>query len=140
MSTEVANTSSNALANITEAQGFYTSLSLNTRADKMKMLKAINNSVPLLEKVGGEIKIVDVVLQTVEIANESTGEIEGAVRITLIDEDGNAFHATSKGIAQILRQTFNLFGDPTTWDEPLVANVIEKRGRNGFRFLTLDFV
>lgn len=127
------------IAEITEKAGFYTSLQLSTRADKMKMLKAINNSTPLLDQVGKEISIVDLVLQSVEIANDQTGLIESTTRITLIDNDGHAYHATSKGIAQALRQTFNVLGAPTEWDEPLVVGVKEERGRNGFRYLTLSF-
>ena len=128
------------LASVTESQGFYTSLSLATRADKMKMLNVINNSEPLLEMVGKQINIKDVVLQTVEIANPTTGEVESTVRITLVDEKGTAYHATSIGIAQSLRQLFNIVGDPETWGQAITANVLEKKGRNGFRFLTLDFV
>lgn len=127
------------IAEITEQAGFYTSLQLTSRADKMKMLKAINNSTPLLDQVGKQIKIVDVVLQSVEIANDQTGLIENTTRITLIDDDGHAFHATSKGIAQALRQTFAVLGSPREWEEPLEVGVKEDRGRNGFRFLTLTF-
>lgn len=128
------------LAQITESQGFYSSLALDTRAQKLTMLRAINNSVPLVDKVGSEVAIADVVMQTVQIANEQTGEIEGSVRITIVDPDGNAFHATSKGLAQSLRQVFNLFGEPSWKDDPIKANVLERRGRNGFRYITLDFV
>jgi hypothetical protein len=124
---------------ITAGAGFYTSLQLSTRADKMAMLRAVNNSTPLLDQVGNSIKIVDVVLQAVDLANEATGVIEQTTRITLIDADGNAFHATSKGIAQALRQAFNVIGLPPTWEEPLEVGVKEEKGRNGYRFLTLTF-
>ena len=128
-----------AVGDITEAAGFYTSLNVASRADKMSLLKAINNSVPLVDKAGSEIAIVDVVMQEVEIANENTGAIEDAIRITLIDADGTAYNATSKGIAQSLKQTFGVLGTPEQWDEPLVVTVAEERGRNGFRYLTLKF-
>lgn len=128
------------LASITEAMGFYTSLSLQTRGERLHMMNSINNSVPLLDKVGEELSIKDVVLQTVTVTNQQTGEMEGAVRTTLIDVDGNAYNATSKGIAQSLRQVFNIIGEPTTWGEPLKVVPREKKGANGFRFLTLDFV
>ena len=124
---------------ITESKGFYTSLKVANRADQMNLLKAINNSTPLVDLAGKEIAIVDVVMQEVEIANEQTGTIEDAIRITLIDADGNAHNATSKGIAQSLKQTFGVLGTPDTWDEPLVVTVAEERGRNGFRYLTLKF-
>lgn len=129
-----------ALASITESAGFYTSLALNTRADRLRMLNTVNNSVPLVDEVGKEIAVKDVVFNTVEITDPETGEISSALRSTLIDVEGNAFHATSNGIVQSMRQVFNMLGEPTDWDEPLKVRVLEKRGRNGFRFLTLDFV
>jgi hypothetical protein len=140
MSNEVAtqNKAEQTIAGIDSSAGFYTSLQTQTRADKMQLLKAVNNSTPLVEKVGSEIAIVDVVMQSVEIANEA-GVIEDAVRITLIDAEGNAFNATSKGIAQSLKQAFGVVGAPGEWEEPLVVTVAEERGRNGYRYLTLKF-
>ena len=136
---DVAVKQTQGIEEITQGAGFYTSLQMSTRADKMAMLKAVNNSKPLLDLRDQEISIVDVVLQSVEIANTASGELEPSTRITLILEDGNAYHATSKGIAQSLRQTFNVLGAPTTWEEPLVVTVAEEKGRNGFRYLTLKF-
>lgn len=125
------------LANITEGSGFYTSLKMETRADKLAVLRASANSTPLLDIVGQELAIENVILQTAQFVNEETGQIEDAVRATLIDPDGNAFHAASKGIALSLRQAFNLLGNPSEWEEPLVVTVREGRvGKN--RFLTLD--
>ena len=130
---------SNEVTKITEEDaGFYTSLQLNTRAEKMAMLKAVNNSLPLLDKVGEEIAVVDVVLQAVSFPNDETGLIEDTVRTTLIDADGNAYHAASKGIAISLQQAFKVLGDPTTWEEPLVVTV-EQGNRGKFRYLTLKF-
>lgn len=139
MTGEVAKVSDNStIAGITEGAGFYTSLSLQTRADKMTMLRAVNNSVALLDKVGSEIAVVDVILQSAQFTNEETGVIDDTVRTTLIDAEGNAFHAASKGIALSLRQAFNVLGTPDTWDEPLVVTVGEGRtGKN--RYLTLSF-
>jgi hypothetical protein len=140
----VATVADQSIAEITEGASSYTSLSLNTREDKLKYLNKINNSEPLVEQVGETLKVVDVVIQGVRIVNEQTGTVEDTLRTTLIDVDGNAFHATSKGIAQILRQTFNVMGTPDSWLDnkgnriPLEVKPVEKRGRNGYRFLTLD--
>lgn len=127
------------VASITqESADFYTSLRLDTRAQKMEMLRAVNNSAPLLEKVGETINVVDIVLQGVTFTNEETGLVEDTVRTTLIDENGNAYHAASKGIAISLKQAFKVLGDPTEWEEPLAVKVEE--GRTGkYRYLTLKF-
>ena len=128
---------------ITQGGGFYSSLKTNTRAEKMAYLKAVNNSENLKDAVkeskgGLELKVVDVVLQEVEIADEA-GNITDNIRITLVAEDGKAYHATSKGIAQSLKQSFGVFGTPDTWDEPLEVTALEEKGRNGYYFLTLKF-
>ena len=128
---------------ITQGGGFYSSLRTETRAEKMAYLKAVNNSENLKDAVKGardglELKIVDVVLQEVEIADEA-GNISDNIRITLVTADGTAYHATSKGIAQSLKQSFGVFGTPDTWDEPLEVTALEEKGRNGFYYLTLKF-
>jgi hypothetical protein len=137
--TDAVATASNEVTKITEEDaGFYTSLQLNTRAEKMAMLKAVNNSLPLLDKVGEKIAVVDVVLQAVSFPNEDTGVEENTVRTTLIDADGNAYHAASKGIALSLQQAFKVLGDPREWEEPLEVTV--GQGNKGkFRYLTLNF-
>ena len=133
----------NAIEQITKGGGFYSSLKTETRAEKMAFLRAINNSQNLKDAVkaepGLELHIVDIVLQNVEIANESTGVVEPSVRITLVTDEGKAYHATSVGIAQSLKQAFGVLGEPGSWEEPLEVDVAEERGRNGFRYLTLKF-
>ena len=128
---------------ITQGGGFYSSLKTNTRAEKMAYLRAVNNSENLKDAVKAEkdltLNVVDIVLQEVQIANENTGAIEDSIRITLITDEGVAYHATSKGIAQSLKQAMGIFGTPDTWDEPLVVRPVEEKGRNGFYYLTLKF-
>lgn len=131
--------SGNTVSQITDDVDFYTSLRMNTTAERMAVLRAKNKSVPLSDAIGTKIPVVDVILEGVELANEQTGLIEKTVRITLIDKDGNAYHATSKGIAQSLRQVFKLLGDPTQWEEPFEVTPKEVRGRSKYPFLTLDF-
>lgn len=130
---------------ITQGAGFYSSLSLATRKDQMKFLQAINNAESLNDlateagKDGVDLKIVDVVLQEVQIANEQTGVVEDGIRVTLVLEDGKAVYATSKGIVQSLKQSFQVLGTPDLWDEPLEVRAIREKGRNGFFYLTLKF-
>jgi hypothetical protein len=135
--------SGNSVEGITTNAGFYSSLATNTRAEKMAYLKAVNNSENLKDAVKAakdslDLKVVDVVLQEVEIADEA-GNISDNIRITLVTEDGTAYHATSKGIAQSLKQAFGVFGTPDSWQEPLEVTAIEEKGRNGYYFLTLKF-
>jgi hypothetical protein len=133
---------------ITEAAGVYSSLKTNTRAEKMKYLQAVNSAKSLNDlateagKDGFAVRVVDIVLQEVDIANENTGELESGIRTTLVAEDGEAYYATSKGIAQSLKQVLHpsMFGTPDTWEEPLEVRAVREKGRNGFFFLTLKYV
>lgn len=126
------------LANVTQGAGFYTSLALSTPQDKLAFLGLVTNSTPINDKVGEDIAIKDVVIQTAEFVDEESGAITEGLRTTIIDADGNAYHASSKGIALALRTAFNVMGEPSTWAEPLVGKVRQvTKGRN--RILTLTF-
>lgn len=124
----------------TSADGFYSSLRLNNFEDKKKFTKLTSNSIPLVDNTNKELNLVDVVIQKVEVADENTGEFNEAPRVTLITDDGVAYHATSDGMLQAIRTIFRNLGEPAEWPEPLKVMAVERRGRRGFRYLTLDLV
>lgn len=126
------------LAAITEDAGFYSSLSLNSQKEKLNFLTVVSNSTPLQEKVGEEIAIKDVIIQTAQFVDDETAEVTEGLRTTLIDADGNAYHASSKGIALALRTAFRVLGEPQAWEEPLTAKV-KQVSKGKFRVLTLVF-
>lgn len=132
----------NTVESITSGGLFYSSLRSETRSEKMAFLRATNNSVNLKDAIKADkdltLLVVDVVLQEVEIA-DADGNISDNIRVTLVTDEGVAYHATSKGIAQSLRQAFGVFGLPDTWDEPLEVKPAEEKGRNGYYYLTLNF-
>lgn len=133
---------------ITAGAGTYSSLRTNTTDEKRKFLTLVNNAESLNDaatdagKAGVPLKIKDIVLQEVQIQNETTGVIEDGIRATLVTEDGKAYYATSKGLVQSLKQALapNMFGTPDTWDEPLEVTAVREKGRNGYFFLTLKYV
>lgn len=125
------------LAAVTDQAGFYTSLQLTTQKDKLNMLKVISASQPMVDHVGEKIAIKDVIITTAEFTDDETGEFTTGLRTTVIDPDGNAFHAASKGIALAMRTVFGVLGQPQEWEEPY--EVVIREGRKGkYRFLTLD--
>lgn len=133
-----ANSAQSQLAAVTEGAGFYSSLSLTTQKDKLHFLNVVSNSTPLQEKVGESINIKDVIISTAQFTDDDTAEITEGLRTTIIDSDGNAYHASSKGIALALRTAFNVLGEPQTWEEPLEAKV-KQVTKGKFRVLTLTF-
>lgn len=128
----------NTLTGLNTGGDFYTSLSVTTQAEKLAMLKAINESQPLAENLNTPIALADFVAQAVQIENEATGELNDAVRITLIDSDGNAFHATSKGIFQQVKNIIKILGEPREWKEPVVVTA-HKEGAGARKYLTLKY-
>lgn len=138
MANDVATQNAGAqLAAVTQQDGFYTSLQLSTQKDKLAMLKIISSSQPMVDHVGETFAIKNVIITTAEFTDDETGEFTTGLRTTIIDEDGNAFHAASRGIALALRTVFGILGEPSEWDEPY--KVVIREGRKGkYRYLTLD--
>jgi hypothetical protein len=130
---------------ITQGAGFYSSIAVATTAQKLNFLKVIGEASSLNDlatdagKAGVELKIKDVILQEVAILNDETGEMQDAIRTTFILEDETAVYATSKGIAQSIKQVFNVLGTPDQWEDPLEVTATREKGRGGFFYLTLKF-
>lgn len=134
----VQNSAQAQLDAVTQGTGFYSSLALTTQKDKLSFLNVVSNSTSLQEKVGETIAIKDVIISTAQFTDDETGEVTEGLRTTLIDADGNAYHASSKGIALAMRQVFNVLGEPGSWEEPLEAKVKQVQ-KGKFRVLTLSF-
>ena len=119
----------------------YCSIKGETVQDKVAIFNAISNPKNnLSDCIGMTIDVKDVVAHYVHV--ESTinpGEIVSAPRIVLIGADGVTYACVSTGIMQALKQIFMLFGMPT-WETPVRVKVVQKTGRKGFRFLSLELV
>lgn len=134
----IHNSAEQQLAAVTEGAGFFSSLALVSQKEKLAFLSLVTNSTPLQEKIGEEIAIKDVVIQTAQFTDDETGEVTEGLRTVLIDPDGNAYHASSKGIALALRQAINVLGQPQVWEAPLVGKV-KQVTKGKFRVLTITF-
>ena len=119
---------------------FYSSIKNDSFSGKKKIASALASSTPLIDHLNEDIPLVDFIIQSVQIADEKTGELNIAPRITLIDENGNAYSATSIGVLSSVEQFVAVIGEPDTWEEPVVVRAVEERGRRGYRFMTLKLV
>lgn len=119
----------------------FCSITGETKQDKVRIYNAISNPANALSDCKGEIlEIKDVIAHYVQMESmEDTGEIITAPRIVLIDKEGATYACVSTGIMQSLKQIFMLFGTPT-WEDPVKVKVIEKKGRKGYKFLSLELV
>ena len=103
---------------------------------KISTINALTNATPLSENLNKEIKLKDVIVQFVDMADERSGEINSVPRLTLIDADGKAFHVMSSVVYKDLKTFFAILGMPHTWPAPLPIIAENGKAKVG-KFLTL---
>lgn len=119
---------------------FFSTISGSDFAGKKAIAAALTSSKALANSLNETIALANIIVQSVQIADDKTGEVNDAPRVTLIDVDGNAFHATSAGLLSSVRNLLGVFGEPSDWPkEGLDIRVVEERGRRGYRFMTIKF-
>lgn len=117
----------------------YSSLNTDDKAGQLQLLSAISDAEPLSDHIGEKIELVHFVLQATTISDDDGGEVD-AVRVILIDADGNAYAAVSEGMVKALQNLVAIMGQPASWPEPLTITPVEKKSRKGFRFMTISYV
>ena len=119
--------------------GVWTSFDADTEDGKIKLYSVTSDSKKVSEILDQYINIKDVVIENVEIANEETGIVDVAPRITFITDKGDAYSCVSDVILRDLKRIFNYFGFPTDWDKPKKMKFVEGRSNKGRHFFTLKF-
>lgn len=123
--------------NTLDTAGVFTTIKGDDIEAKKTVFSAVNDAEPLSDHLGEPLKVVDIVAHNVEVANEESGEIGEATRIVLITEDGQALASVSLGIQGAVRNILAFLGEPSTWDGAVTLVPMEKKGRRGFRYMTL---
>lgn len=119
---------------------FYSSLTGDDFDTKMAVVSALSNAEPLSEHLKEPLKLVNVIIQEVELENEQTKRMESAPRCTLILEDGTALAATSIGIFSSLKQLLGAAGEPSTWERPVECYAVEEKARKGMgKYMTIKY-
>lgn len=130
-----------AIAGMNDSSGaFYTSIKGSDFGAKKQIAAAQTKSVPLADHLHKEFNLANFIIQSVQIEDENTGEVNDAPRVTLITDDGTAYHATSVGLLSALRNLIATLGEPDTWPEALPVKIVEQRSRRGWRFMTVELV
>lgn len=107
-----------------------------TFEDKVKILDAMTNSVPLAENIGKVIQVANLIVKKVVLPNERTGELEESARITLVDADGKSYHATSSALYNALDDILSVVGGPSTWNAPLPIKIERVKANGPGHFFT----
>lgn len=129
------------IADLSTAKMSYCSMQIESIDDKVKAYNAMTNTSDILaEHIGEEIPLRNVYVEVIECENPTTGAKELCPRIVLIASDGRTFQAVSRGVFGSLKQIFNIFGTPETWDFSLVVKVRRVQTRKGYYTHTLEAV
>lgn len=128
----------NELANLSAGRVVgYSSNKATDFGSRVGIVNAMTNATPVAEHLDKVINLKDVVIQSVALVNERTGELQDVPRITLIDTDGRAFSATSDVIYKDLKNFFAILGEPNNWPAPLPVKVTKEKAKVG-SFFTLS--
>lgn len=80
---------------------------------------AVYEATQAAESLGSQLNksifLKNIIVQTVILTNEDTGVKEAAPRVTLVDKDGKAYVATSKGVYNSALALLDMLGHPSTW-------------------------
>jgi hypothetical protein len=106
-------------------------------ASKLAVLNATTNSKALAENLGKTIAVENIVVQFVKLNDvENPGQFVEAPRTILIDADGTAYHAISKGLFQSVENLIGIAGQPGSWPFPLPV-VASREGEGARKYFTL---
>lgn len=151
MSNELATTSApTAVQSLADGkQTVFSTIKGDSVEARLAVFAAVTASVPLDEHLGKPIKLANMVVQDVEMAqtesdgvtpvvDPSTGEVKTSIvpRTILIDADGVAYHAISKGLFRSVENLVGILGsDPDKWGG--LSVVATREGNPGRKYFTL---
>ena len=129
------------LAAFTEAPMVYSSFAADDIESQKRLAMAVTDAEPLNEHLGKPFFLKDFVVQATSMIDDETGEERPILRIILVDAEGKALSCAADGIFKVLQTYTGIFGHPSVWPAEGIKMVAEeKRGRRGFRYLTLKLV
>lgn len=106
-----------------------------TLQDKARAYLAIDDVKSLRKE-----KMVNVVfgltnaLVREETYTDKNGDIRDSKSVILEAGAGTSYRMSSETLADSLNNLLTAFGDPSTWDEPLMVQVVDGIGSNGFTY------
>lgn len=107
-----------------------------THAEKVGFAKAVMSAKSAKdEKLNKVITVKEIIIQSTDMLNESTGELEPTPRTVLIEPDGSAYYAFGGPVYRDARTILAIFGG--FLPEPIDVKLTQ--GGTGTRkYLTLD--
>lgn len=122
----------NELANLSSGRLDVFSTITGTDFDsRVKVINALTAATPVAQNLNKVINLKDVVIQSVIMPDQTTGDLGEVPRVTLIAEDGTAFSAMSGPLYKDLKNVFAILGMPHTWPSAVPVKVTQ--GGEGVR-------
>lgn len=119
----------------------YCSIEAVTEESKKQLFNALETCDALLNDcVGQEIELKDIYVEERQVTDEETGEIKNKFRTILFDVNGQTYATGSYGIYNIIKKIVQIYGLPTTWENPIKVKVAKRPIGNGKSSLTLTLV
>lgn len=131
LSAEIANMSSGNL-------NVFSTITGTDFKSRVAVVNALTNAVQAADNLDKTIQLKDVVVQSVILPNQQTGELEEVPRITLIDADGSAYATTSGPVFKDLKNIFAILGMPSNWPAPLPVKVSKEKAKGAGHYFTLS--
>ena len=116
------------------SDGMYSSFPVQTFDDRKNLFKVVSNASRLGDNIGKVINVKHLVIQPVELIDRITNEPIDGHRIVLIDDKGESYVATSKGLVNAVRNLLFVMGDPSTWEKPIPMKVVSEKAAMGNYF------
>lgn len=133
----------NELTVFNNATTAYSSISATNVEEKKRLVNAMNNPThKLSDMINKTILMKDIYAEPIELTDSDTGEMYDAVRVVILDTDGNSYQSVSKGIYNSLSKIMAIMGAPT-WEDGLaveVKSITKGSGKDIRNILTLKLV
>lgn len=110
-----------------------------TPEQRKTVYNAMNNPThKVSEFINKTIEVENVLVESLDLLNDETGEIDRVPRIVLIDPAGASYVATSKGVFNSIKNAYTAFG-AAPWNPPIKFKVKQVAVGRG-SMLTLEMV
>ena len=110
---------------------FFSTITGTSFEDRVATIEAMTNSEPIKQNLDKTINLVNVIVQSVPMVDQTTGEIQDQPRIVLLDANGSAYHAISGGLWRSVQNILGILPHPSTWPAPLPMHIVSVKGRQG---------
>lgn len=131
----------NLIVDLTSRTVSYCSFVPTTQKEKAQLYNATNNtSKRVKDLINTEINLCNVYVEVVNCTDNITGEVIKCPRIVLIDDKNEGYVCVSVGIFSALKKLFTIFGEPSTWEEPVRIKFRQVSTSNNKSVLTFDTV